>query len=353
MFPTYRSYFYTDLRTLLLFGGWIQLKATPSWNTTSIKTLAAIGYVVFICLMGQLKSVLLFKNRAEFKKLILDLDQKLFRPIKLIEEQLVNNTFAFFWKIKTALIVVSYISVTSLLLIPLFYEREQGLPIQAWYPFNESLTPNYQIVYVHQAIAIYYISSINIYVDVIVAGLCTFIGLQCDLLCQRLENVGEYGTEKEIKKDFVDCINHHYTIIEFLQTTENVFGQIYFGQIFASTIALCMDLFLLSLTEPTTFEFFYLVVYQLAISNLLFVPCWFATEMTRKSENIPNAAYSWHWIDLSISFKKELIIFIRRSQHPLKLYAANFFELSVQTFLTIFRSSLSYYAVLSNLNMEE
>ncbi|XP_030750153.1 uncharacterized protein LOC115877943 [Sitophilus oryzae] len=176
--------------------------------------MAAIGYVMFTCLMAQLKSYYLFKNRKAFRKLVLDLDQATFKEKNNAEKVIINNVLGLFWNIKTALIVVSFVAVLSSVSVPLFYPKETGMPIQAWYPFDVSEGTSYVLAYLHQAVSIIYISGVNIYVDVIVAGFCTIIGLQCDLLCERILMLGENEDDRRNKDNFVNCIQHHFTILE-------------------------------------------------------------------------------------------------------------------------------------------
>ncbi|XP_060520303.1 odorant receptor 4-like isoform X2 [Cylas formicarius] len=375
----YKKYFERDFNVAKFFGCWVNdgraeskyykyyfvmvnlffivlynIILTIEWfaNSKSVKLFAQMGYVNLICTMGQVKSTFVFIHRSDFRNLVELFNEDLFQPRNEAELTTLNHVLSVFSRFKRILISLTCVSFTSSILTPLFYSKGDGLPLEAWYPFDLSVKMNFKLAYVHQGFCITYISFINMYSDVLVSGFAHFVGLQCDLLCLRLEaiRIGDYQEQKE---KLVNCVHHYRLILKFLKTTEKVFGKIYFGQLFASTTALCMDLFLLSLTEPKTFEFFYLVVYLLAVANLLLVPCWFSTEMTRKSENIPFAAYSCDWVDSSNSFKKELIFFIRRAQRPLKFYAVDFFEISVETFVKIIRTSLSYYAVLNNLNMEE
>ncbi|XP_018575345.1 odorant receptor 4-like [Anoplophora glabripennis] len=175
------------------------------------------------------------------------------------------------------------------------------------------------------------------------AGFATFIALQCDLLCDSLRKIPK---EKYVLNKYVE---HHWKILSFAKDTETLFSQIYFGQFINSTLAYCMTLFLLTLVDRTSFEFFYLVFYQTSMFCLLLVPCWFSSEITTKSKNIPIAAYECFWTDKPNYFKKDLLFFIHMSQEPIKLYAIGFFHISVEIFVKILRLSLSYFAVLNNL----
>ncbi|XP_060520306.1 odorant receptor 4-like isoform X5 [Cylas formicarius] len=336
--------------------GSLNITMLINWGLSAndIKKFASHGYIVLVCIMGQIKAAILTFRKNDFGDLVNRMDIDVFKPINGKERSMVSGNMKTYIYIRNLLVVWCHASTTALIATPLLDSgsRYDEIVVPAYCPLNLSNPAIYTLTYIHQGVAITYISACNIYTDMISAAFLTFIGLQCDLLSARLLEIEKCVGESKRTK-FIRCMHHYSMILRFLKTTEKVFGKIYFGQLFASTTALCMDLFLLSLTEPKTFEFFYLVVYLLAVANLLLVPCWFSTEMTRKSENIPFAAYSCDWVDSSNSFKKELIFFIRRAQRPLKFYAVDFFEISVETFVKIIRTSLSYYAVLNNLNMEE
>ncbi|XP_060520304.1 odorant receptor 49b-like isoform X3 [Cylas formicarius] len=346
--PKFYKYYFHVVH--VLFVGTLNLLMCVNWvlASTDLKKFASLGYIILVGIMAQVKLLVIFYYRDDFGELVRQLDDDSFQPKTIAETNVVTHTLDHFAGIRKFLVRWCLASTIQTIFSPLFTKKNEGLPVPAYYPISIAQLDTYVPVYMHQAISVSYFALLSVYVDLMVAGYVTFIGIQCDVLCHRLK-----GIRKNNQRELRYCIRHHMKIFKFLKTTEKVFGKIYFGQLFASTTALCMDLFLLSLTEPKTFEFFYLVVYLLAVANLLLVPCWFSTEMTRKSENIPFAAYSCDWVDSSNSFKKELIFFIRRAQRPLKFYAVDFFEISVETFVKIIRTSLSYYAVLNNLNMEE
>lgn len=56
---------------------------------------------------------------------------------------------------------------------------------------------------------------------------------------------------------------------------------------------------------------------------------------TFQSKKIPYAAFEANWVDASEDFKKDLLFFMLRTQKPIKIYAVNFFELSLDTFISV------------------
>ena len=54
-----------------------------------------------------------------------------------------------------------------------------------------------------------------------------------------------------------------------------------------------------------------------------------------KSDQLTQSAYMCEWTDASKEFKQNLIIFMTRTQFPLKLYASGYFTLSLETFKAV------------------
>nr|XP_023021527.1 odorant receptor 4-like [Leptinotarsa decemlineata] len=288
----------------------------------NLKKLSACGYVVAIACMANVRSYYFFKNRKELLSLLKFFSDEQFQPQNEHQLSLARKSLDFYKKIKKLISTVCTISVISAVSTPVFYTKnELNLPFASWYPFAVSSPPVYQIVYLHQCIAVIYITYVNTYVDIIMAGFTTFIGIQCDLLCDTLYNVSD-SQPPEGNVNILSCIAHHKKI-------------------------LCLQ------QEEINFECLYLFFYQTSIFCLLLIPCWFSSEMCRKSENIAKAAYSCHWVTASGAFKKNLIILIHKSQKPIRFYAVGLFQISVETFMTIVRSSFSFYTVLNTLELKE
>jgi hypothetical protein len=63
-----------------------------------------------------------------------------------------------------------------------------------------------------------------------------------------------------------------------------------------------------------------------------------------QSEQLTTSAFKTDWPDCDKEYKKDLLLFMIRSQRPLELYAGGYFPLSLQTFMAVI---LSYYYFLN------
>lgn len=75
--------------------------------------------------------------------------------------------------------------------------------------------------------------------------------------------------------------------------------------------------------------------YIAAVLMELFLFCWFGNEVSIKSENISRALYESVWPETSKNFKRNLFFFLTRTQKPIKIYALNFFQLSLDVFVWV------------------
>lgn len=86
-----------------------------------------------------------------------------------------------------------------------------GLPLAAWYPFETSKSPYYEMVYVHQTISLILNATLTVFTDFVMAGLTTFVGVQCDFICNELmemdQDSSKYGSINDI-------VNHHRNILK-------------------------------------------------------------------------------------------------------------------------------------------
>nr|CAI5840940.1 unnamed protein product [Callosobruchus analis] len=188
------------------------------------------------------------------------------------------------------------------------------------------------------------------YIEITMGAFCTFISIQCDFICDNLTSIDVKDTTVKIR----DFVQHHIQTVRFSKITEAVYAEIYLAHFASITLALCMSLLLLSGVDSSDFEFVFLLFFQSSMFILLLQPCWFSTEAQRRSELIPEAIFASPWVDLSRSFKNDMIFFIARTQKPIKLYAVNFFHISLDIFVQIIKTSFSYYTFcLQSLNRNE
>lgn len=86
-----------------------------------------------------------------------------------------------------------------------------GLPFAAWYPFDISNSLYYEIVRFHQIISVLFTASVSVYSDILMSGLTTFIGIQCDFISNNFTELDEDYLNDNVLNA---TVQHHWTVLQ-------------------------------------------------------------------------------------------------------------------------------------------
>jgi 7tm Odorant receptor len=67
----------------------------------------------------------------------------------------------------------------------------------------------------------------------------------------------------------------------------------------------------------------------------IYFPCFYANEVTFKSELVLTEAYRSQWFDQDEEYKKILKIFMERIKSPIRMSALGVVDINLQTFLRV------------------
>ncbi|KAH0808229.1 hypothetical protein GEV33_014563 [Tenebrio molitor] len=329
-----------------------------------LETLTASIVVMLSEVTGMVKFYLFHKNIRVVKDLMTMLEGDLFQPKTTRQRVMLRGSLNTWKKIYVVFSLSAVMTIFLWGLHPLVdgSYKNQELPFLAWYPYCYRASPQYQLTYVYQVVANFFIAITNQNIDAFISALLMYTATQCEMLCDDLANL--VGTDR---RNFGRCVKHHQEILSasstttcshaefcccrFAQSTNQFLSVMTFGQFANSVVAICMTMFQLSVVTPFTPDFYTLVCCQSACFTQVFVYCWFGNEVMIKSSNISFSAYeSGFWIDSSIALQKDLVFFLMRCCKPIQLRAVNFFGLSLQSFTSILRTSWSYFALLQQMN---
>ena len=153
------------------------------------------------------------KNMALVQKLLAIFHEPIFQPVNfkqvLIVQKATRQWKIFYWVyVHTAAATVLFWTF-----YPVFDQsvKEYRLPFSAWYPFNTSFTPNYEITYMYQVVSIWFISVADVNMDMFIIALMMFTGVQCDILCDNLRNINSL----DYHQDLVTCVHHYRAILRY------------------------------------------------------------------------------------------------------------------------------------------
>ncbi|XP_030755395.1 odorant receptor Or1-like [Sitophilus oryzae] len=251
---------------------------------------------------------------------------------------------------------------------PLF-ENERTLPTKAWYPYNSSVTPYFEITTGCQTISIAYTIFHIINIDSFAKNLLIAIGAQCDILTYTLEHLNQFETVKgvlrmkedslklsdqkftrKMKDNLKQCIQHYVEVKRITKMVEDVYHIAFLALFIGGGFIFCTILYQLLRIKVGSTEFFYLLFYFFAMFTQQSGFCWIGTELTFKSSRIFNAIPKIpYWLDCDLEFRKMMVIAFLSVKEPLVIHAGRLIPLSIQVFLNVLRTSYSYFTLLSNI----
>ncbi|RZC37072.1 7tm 6 domain containing protein [Asbolus verrucosus] len=353
---TYESNLYTvyaSISFILFHFGFIFFQTV---NLYFIRDdLQAVTGTIFILITdigASLKTYGLVKNMKMLKQMMITTNCDLFQPKNLHQKDIIQPGIQT-WRI----IVLTFGVFCSgwLILCSLFpildkSSKDYRLPFLAWYPYNTKTSPQYELTYLYQAVAINFLAVVNVSIDSLIAALNMYVGAQFDILCDDLRNLHSQETSAEVNQKLINCVHHHREILKFAEYASNFYNWLLFVQFFVGGISIGLTMFQLTVVVPLSSQFHALVCFATCITVQVFLYCWFGNEIEIKSSKLPYAIFECDWTDLSPEVKKNMLFFGMRLQKSLQVSAFGLFYLSLETFVKILRTAYSYFALLRQVN---
>ena len=170
----------------------------------------ALAATIFVAehIVAVLKISGLLQNLKKIKNLMKQLNRETFQPKSSTQLRMVEQ-YLQMWKMfyliyQCGVLALGIFWLTKPILDKSYKSYE--LPFFAWYPVDVKTSPFYQIVYLYQCVALFYIALAHMQLDLLSTGLMVYIGIQCDILCDSLTHV-------TCLSELMECIKHHKKIL--------------------------------------------------------------------------------------------------------------------------------------------
>jgi hypothetical protein len=179
-----------------------------------LTNLEAVTETMFMCsaeCLALFKMYTFIRNIALVKSLIRVLNCPTFRPKNSTQRLLVQGNLEF-WKLVNDTFIPS-VGVTIVMwdVFPILTGRTKAfaLPFPTWYPFDVKASPVYELVYLYQLISHFVLACAACNVDMLVIALMMSVGVQCEILCDDLNNMDSQDFATSLRS----CIRHHKDIL--------------------------------------------------------------------------------------------------------------------------------------------
>ncbi|KAK0073662.1 hypothetical protein PV325_009433, partial [Microctonus aethiopoides] len=153
-----------------------------------------------------------------------------------------------------------------------------------------------------------------------------------------------------------DCVKQHQALILYMERVENLFSTIMLAQTLGSVLEICFSGFQILLGVETSIlrttlsaQFLVAAMVQLLLFS------YSSHEIIIESQEIAEAAYRATWYGLPCTnegrtYRQCLLIIIARARKPCILTVGKFTPMSLDTFTSVFNTSISYFTILRQMN---
>ncbi|RZC37189.1 7tm 6 domain containing protein, partial [Asbolus verrucosus] len=304
-----------------------------------LKVVTGIIFILLTDIGACLKAISLIKNMKTLKQLMTTINSDLFQPKSTHQRSLIQPNINAWKTIVLTFWIFAFGCLFLWSLFPILDKtvKDYRLPFLAWYPYNTRTSPQYELTYLYQTVAINFLAMVNVNIDGLIAALNMYVGAQFDILCDDLRNLYdvENDTSEDVSQKLKDIIHHHREILRFADDANQFYNWLLFVQFFVGGVSIGISMFQLTVVVPFSSEFYSFVSYVICMTVQVFMYCWFGNEVEIKSSKVPYAVFESDWTKLSPEIKQNLIIFVLRVQKSLQISAFGLFYLSLETFVRV------------------
>lgn len=289
--------------------------------------------------LAVLKSIAIYLHNIEFSDLLKTLndlfpktkdEQKAFKVRSYFNGyKRMERVFAFMLSV----VCIGFIVVPIVKLI-LTRGRDNKLPIETWYPFDEYDPRFYSLVLIWLSLSSIIGNAALIGTDLILIAFIILICMQFNILSERIRKLKDFPTA-DVRNKFVEVIEMHKTLIRLSEQVEKIYSVPIFFNFFGSSILICFVGYQMSV--GVDFESILKSSNFLSSALLqILMLCYYGSKLTTASEIVSEAVYDsgWH-TRINKKLDIELLIMLQRSQTPTAITAYKFSTVSLNVFTTV------------------
>ncbi|RVE45893.1 hypothetical protein evm_009492 [Chilo suppressalis] len=240
---------------------------------------------------------------------------------------------------------------------------EKGqLPLRAWYPYDVTKSPAYELSYLYQIGALYVAAFLNVGKDTLVTCLIAqcrcrlqLLGLSLRNLCQGIQLSGKFLKAEEeamVKSRLEICVKQHHDALETAHLLQHCFSEQVFMQFNVSLVIICVTAFQLVSVTGNPVRLIAMGTYLVNMMFQVFIYCYQGNQLSEESTKTAGAAYECPWYVMSTPLRRSLLIIMTRSRRVARITAAGFTTLSLASFMGIIKMSYSMFTLLQQLEVD-
>ncbi|XP_045776312.1 odorant receptor 49b-like [Maniola jurtina] len=321
------------------------------------------SYLLFTQATVCYKVTVFIVNKKNLRELLDFMKVDIFDPQTSYHNKVLYTNARKVKKLCAVFLVTAIMTVNLWAIMPLFDNAESRFfPFKIWMPVDPQKSPQYQLGYLYQITCIYCSAMLFFAVDSTILSMVMFGCAQLEIIIDKMQKLQtaplslNWKPEKynqvigENNKLFIECLRHHQAVIRFIEMLEDTYHANIFFQLCATVGIICIIGLRISFAEPSSVQFYSMLNYMATMLSQLYLYCWCGSELTTKSQDLRVWLYQCPWYEQDVKFRLSLLLAMERMKRPIILKAGHYIPLSRPTFVSIVRSSYSYFAVLKQAN---
>nr|WCC57444.1 odorant receptor 48 [Papilio glaucus] len=258
---------------------------------------------------------------------------------------------------ETAVLQIVYMGITLVTMIGWATSAEKNkLPMRAWYPYDTSQSPAYELTYIHQVVALTLAANLNVGKDSLVATLLAQCRCRLRLLGQALRMLSHdmdvmedrLTVEQEaiVSTRLRDCVQRHQEALHAVVQLQACFSEPTFAQFTVSLVIICATAFQLVSQVGNVVRLLSMGTYLLNMMFQVFIYCYQGNQLSEESVRVAEAAYEAPWQTYGATLRRSLLVVMARSRRAALISAGGFITLSLASFMSIIKASYSLFTLL-------
>lgn len=153
--------------------------------------------------------------------------------------------------------------------------------------------------------------------------------------------------EKRTLKYLQQICYDHQNAIRLINVMDKTFYLVYFFKFLIYSVFYCILFFILILVNDKHSILTRLIlVITFQLESLIL--CYYGDKLRIEGENVAHAAYDIKWYNTSARAQKYIIMIITAGQRPVKVTAAGFADICIETYGNMMRKTYSYFTLMRN-----
>ncbi|XP_023941912.2 odorant receptor 46a-like [Bicyclus anynana] len=258
--------------------------------------------------------------------------------------------------------IICGILFTFFPLINKFLGQEALVP--GYFPFDTSEAPIFHLVALYMGVNISLQAYGHVTMDCTIVGFFAQAKTQLQIFRYNMEHLLDefqfeaipedrfyFIDEKEsckrpLQKKFVSCMDHYDRVVWFAKEVESIFGEAMIVQFFVMVWVICMTTYKIVGLSLMSAEFVSIVLYLGCMLAQLFIYCYYGTHLKVESELVNDSIYQSDWQSLSPAFRRQLFVLMERCKRTVEPRTAYIIPMSLDTYISVLRSSYALFTIL-------